>query len=67
MNQGPQEMSLQLKKYEVMVEKLKEQILQTKKVSRVESERQVGQYQLLAEENKELRKKLIRSGFSDLL
>lgn len=60
-------MSLQLKKYEVMVEKLKEQILQTKKVSRVESERQVGQYQLLAEENKELRKKLIRSGFSDLL
>lgn len=67
MNQGPQEMSLQLKKYEVMVEKLKEQILQTKKVSRVESERQVGQYQILAEENKELRKKLIRSGFSDLL
>lgn len=60
-------MSLQLKKYEVMVEKLKEQILQTKKVSRVESERQVGQYQILAEENKELRKKLIRSGFSDLL
>ena len=60
-------MSLQLKKYEVIVEKLKEQILQTKKVSRVESERQVGQYQLLAEENKELRKKLIRSGLSDLL